>query len=214
MQISYGTGPTRKKIIKYLDRENIENKISYKVDIKEDAYLRYYSQGIYYDSLLYANHYETIEEIHSNEEFDKLPGEVIVHENSEAYTNTMSYDGKEPHINEIRYHYYDNGNECWEEPVTDGGGGSAPYKKGLGGPYYYDNEYFMGMGISECSLVYYKKDGVEWGTPLTITGIDEITTKTSSVVYDKSNETFVIDIDPINLSGVFELIDTSGKIIK
>jgi hypothetical protein len=206
-KLNFGNGIIIKKIIKYLYRENGENKISYKVEIKEDTYRRENNSGQSYEELLSSQHYETIEEIFPDEEFDKLPGEVILHENS-AYTNEMSYDTKTSHNNEIHYNYDDK--QCWSQPVTSGGC-YYYYTKGLGGDYYTcDND---GAYISERSLVYHKKDGIEWGTPLTLSGIDEIAPNTSAVVYDKATETFLIDIEQVTLSSVFELLDTTGKTV-
>jgi hypothetical protein len=59
--------------------------------------------------------------------------------------------------------YYDS---CYHHPIYDNCFPDQEYYKGLGGPYYWEH-----FGFDECSnqLVYYKKDGVEWGTPLEFT---------------------------------------------
>jgi hypothetical protein len=206
--LHYSQGTEKKQIIKYLSRENTENKISYKVDVKEDLLRRESVDDVWKETVQY-NHYETTEEISPDEEFDKLPGEVMIFENS-ADINAMYYDGgilyKTLRINEITNF---NDDQCWDMIIACGGCLSSDYyyQNGLGGPYYNCG----GPDIWERSLVYYKKGDTVWGNPLALTEIKEIKAKTSSVVYDQSGEAFLIHLESANPSCLFELIDATGK---
>jgi hypothetical protein len=61
--------------------------------------------------------------------------------------------------------------------------------------------------------VYYKKGGIEWGSPLTITGINEIKKPVIPVVYDAGNEALQIDTETFHQPCLFELTDLSGRVL-
>ena len=211
----------KKGIITYLEREEDENKIIYKLFIRENEYRRNYNStdGSWTESTSYSD-YETAEYVYSNAAFDKLPGEVIFNENYNASTNIISFfsDGsiaKAMRSYEIIYYRDFDGEECWRRPVTNDCMISIDdyYVKGLGGPYYLCDDFF---NLSERTLVYYKKGETEWGTPLTLikTGINAIKANTPQVVYDKISEVFLINynLSPSS-SCFFELIDLKGQLL-
>jgi len=58
------------------------------------------------------------------------------------------------------------GDTCYTPMIICGCVSENVYYQGLSGPYYYCN---MGIESNIRELVYYKKDGLEWGTPLEFT---------------------------------------------
>jgi hypothetical protein len=192
-----------KKIITCLEQENEENGIVCKWSVRENKYRREGSEVTIDEN----STYETIEYIDRNEMFDKLPEEVFMEGTDRvASTNVMfSYNdfiyktgGGD---NEI---IYDEDNQCWKPVIIDGY--DYLFIKGLGGPYY-SNDLFPTP--NDRTLVYYKKGNTEWGTPLVITGINEVKAGTAQVVYRKATDTFVIDVPSCS----FELMDLQGKVL-
>ena len=104
--------------------------------------------------------------------FDKLPGEPIFFEEGNAGKHDMVINQhiikwQPSHSSRIEQ-YSDT---CWD--ISWGWFGCLydySYYKGLGGPYYWCQSSVC-IGGKERSLVFYKKGGTTWGTPLVITGI-------------------------------------------
>ena len=201
----------RKQIIKYLERNDDENGISYTISIKENNCSRDYIDGVWKEDTMYSD-YETIENTYKDEAFDKLPGEVFLIDGSEASTNTLSYGNGflSKYRRDGTLYSYDN-EPCWEEIYACGCAAPSNYIKGLGGPYY--SGYGSDVFCLERTLVYYKKGDVEWGTPLEITaGIDNIRAK-NQVKYDNVSEIFLINTNSHISSCLFELVDLNGRVL-
>jgi hypothetical protein len=211
-----------KEIITYLKREEEENRTAYNLSVRKNEYRRMFVNGIWEESTTYSD-YETTKYIYKNEMFDKLPGEVWGEvwekDNYYASTNMMFFSNNgffsnsgflSKANNEYGAIYKGGEEQCWNEAVIDGFPISY-YIKGLGGPYY-----VKGLYLCACdrTLVYYKKGGIEWGTPLElITGINEVKAKTPQVVYSKATNSFLIDFDLPTSFCSFELIDLKGQIL-
>ncbi|MHC1775217.1 MAG: T9SS type A sorting domain-containing protein [Lentimicrobium sp.] len=111
-----------------------------------------------------------LQKVYSNPGFDQLPGMAMEVDNSGFFSTTFMKEdfygitkARMGGYGTVVPSYYDS---CYHHPIYDNCFPDQEYYKGLGGPYY--SEYF---GFDECSnqLVYYKKDGVEWGFPLDFT---------------------------------------------
>jgi hypothetical protein len=76
---------------------------------------------------------------------------------------TKSYGSMNVYNKGIETHL---GDTCYTQMIICGCVTDDIYYKGLGGPYYYCN---LGIDAYIRELVYYKKNGVEWGTPLDFT---------------------------------------------
>jgi hypothetical protein len=117
-----------------------------------------------------ANIDTLLQKVYSNPGFDQLPGMAHEIDDSELFTTTfMKKDdygitkARMGGYGTVVPSYYDS---CYHHPIYDNCFPDQEYYQGLGGPYYYEH-----FGFDECSnqLVYYKKDGVEWGFPLDFT---------------------------------------------
>jgi len=121
------------------------------------------------NSTFTANVDTLLQKIYSNPGFDQLPGMAYAVNNSESFTTTIL---KEGFHGIIKAQLGGSGtvvpsdDSCYLSPIFDNCFPDQDYYKGLGGPYYYEL-----FGFDECSnqLVYYKKGGVEWGTPIDFT---------------------------------------------
>ena len=193
-----------KKIITYLERNDDEDKITYKLSIRENNYLLMYGEV----STKYSN-YETTQYIYEKETFDKLPGELIWEGEHHVVSNVLYSYNKLlfKGIGDLGISYSGEGS-CWRIPVVDACTSSF-YIKGLGGPYY-ECEIW---GSYQRTLIYYKKGNTEWGTPLILSGINKINTQTPQVTYDKASDSFRIDFDLKTPACLFELIDLKGQIL-
>ncbi|MBK6963343.1 MAG: T9SS type A sorting domain-containing protein [Bacteroidales bacterium] len=163
-----------------------------------------------------ANIDTLLQKIYSNSGFDQLPGMAMEVENSEYFTTTLLKDGFHGIIKAqmggsgtVEPSYYDS---CYHHPIFDNCFPDQEYYKGLGGPYY--SEYF---GFDECSnqLVYYKKDGVEWGFPLDFTvntTLKPIETEPElvSVFPNPATDLVNIKLSILNKSSFMTIIDSHG----
>lgn len=84
------------------------------------------------------------------------------------------------------------GDSCWRMIIADGCLTDDKYYKGLGGPYYSCIHAFC-LGGAERKLVYYKKGGVTWGSPLIVTGISD-NTKTKKIMIYPNPATSTVNI--------------------
>jgi len=206
-----------KNIITYLEREETEDKIRYKIFIQEDYCRRMYGVESA-SSLAYET---TVEYTLQNEVFDKLPGEVIM-ENNVASTNVMfySYDGflfKRTDDDIDAAIMFTDDEQCWHKErniAWDVCLGIFNYAKGLGGAYYSRPYCGYQHELSESVPVYYKKGNTEWGTPLILkAGVNELKTNTPQVIYNKSTDSFLINYDSNTSSCSFELMDSKGQLL-
>ena len=173
----YGSATTEKVIYKYLERSDYSDSIVYKYSRIQSIYTTWTdsSDFEYYNDTLTTT-------IKPDSLFDKLPGEPIINE-YDAYnyymTNESPLSKTNPSGNE---QYGFEGDSCWRMTIADGCLAAYKYIKGLGGPYYSCSQAFC-LGGAERKLVYYKKGGVTWGNPLTITDISDIPTVKGVMVY-------------------------------
>ncbi len=105
-------------------------------------------------------------------DFDLLPGVAC----SLSYLRFDEYSTHTMRRNDIALAKsngsVDNFVSCWNGDccapgIFDGCSPPHNYYEGLGGPYYYCS--FFGFDYTKRRLVYYKKNSVEWGTPLDFT---------------------------------------------
>lgn len=105
-------------------------------------------------------------------DFDLLPGVAC----RLSYLRFDDYDTHSMGRNDIALTKSNGGMDdfvsCWDGDCCTSGifdGCSPPhiYYEGLGGPYYYCS--FFGFDYTKRRLVYYKKNGIEWGTPIDFT---------------------------------------------
>lgn len=190
----------------FLERKDSKDSVYYRIERKESL------EKIVekWDNISYAFTHDTISEVYKPDSlFDKLPDEPIVINNG-ADTYGMINDGT--FINKsktglvIRQFPDEN---CWYFLFWDGGG-PGYYLKGLGGPYYGNNEINRGY---EKSVVYYKKGDTTWGIPLVITSVNKFKTEDNVMTYPNPAANFVI-IE--NRSGkaekyIVSLIDLQGR---
>lgn len=200
----------RKKIIKYLERNDFEDSIIYKVELTQSIINRRWIDSSYSD---YSKD-TVITRIKPYQLFDKLPGEPIVSENG-AYFYTMRKDiflsKVGPSYSEILHFQSDS---CWMNPSFDGCDPSYSYIKGLGGPYY-ECDYPWSIGGREDKLVYYKKGEVTWGVPLIITDIPQIPSQPVITVFpNPTGDKVWISAPWTEFPFVFELLSLNGQILK
>jgi hypothetical protein len=99
---------------------------------------------------------------------------------------TKSYGSMNVYFKGTETHF---GDTCYTQVIICGCVTDNIYYKGLGGPYYYCN---LGIDSYIRELVYYKKDGVEWGTPL------EFTVNSPQIPVDPTNEVVSVFPNPAN----------------
>ena len=153
----------KKMILKYLSRVDHVDSITYTVD-REMSYSYNYPYS-------YTYTHDTIQEvIHRNDIFDQnFPGKPII-TNSEVYLYRYNQNMITiPTISSFSY----GEPPCYNETIFDGCDIENEYYKGLGGPYYRCSYSFQDANRD---LVYYKKDGVSHGNPISLVGIDQYET--------------------------------------
>jgi hypothetical protein len=111
--------------------------------------------------------------ITSKPEFDKLPGVAYDmntlrfgdHSTHSMYQSEIALKKDDTDLG----HFVVQGwiGNCYVSGIFDGCSPPNIYYEGLGGPYYYCT--FFGFDYTKRRLVYYKKDGAEWGTPIDFT---------------------------------------------
>lgn len=197
---------TLKTIWKILERKESKDSVFYRIERKESL------EKIVekWDNISYTFTHDTISQVFKpNSIFDKLPGEPIV-TNYIANTNVIINEGafikKFPSDQPINKSSDDS---CWHYLIWDGGG-PGYYLKGLGGPYYEYNEINRG---DEKALVYYKKGAATWGTPLVITGVQNLEKENQVKIYPNPAADFVTieDLSGKAANYVLQLIDMQGR---
>ncbi len=151
-----------KTVLKYLSRMVTNDSIEYFVD-KEEVY--------HYVNNVYRYTHDTIREvIKRNFDFDNiLPNEpyyVSLGFSFIAFSNTIKYI---PTVPLYGISYYPPYPPCYTYAIFDGCFEALQYYKGLGGPYYNCGFHIQS---SERTLVYYKKDGISYGTPFNLLGVE------------------------------------------
>ncbi|HQA76544.1 MAG TPA: T9SS type A sorting domain-containing protein [Salinivirgaceae bacterium] len=205
-----GSATTNKAIYKYLERTDYSDSIVYRYSRKQSIHTVWTdsSDFRYYDDTLRTT-------IKADPLFDKLPGEPIFYENDtyNYYMTNESLLSKNIPLGYERYSF--GGDLCWHAYIFDGCLRDDYYVKGLGGPYYSCSEAFC-FGGAERSLVYYKKGGVTWGDPLTITEISDVSISKSIMIFpNPAKNQITVNISDGNYQDLQIFIyDIQGKLQK
>jgi hypothetical protein len=105
------------------------------------------------------------------------------------------------------------GDSCWDYNISDGCFPQYSYIEGLGGPYYWCENWWT-PGEEENSLVYYKKGESIWGNPLVITNLSESIIDEEFQIYPNPvNEIFLIHTTTKNVPYSIKMYDITGSII-
>jgi hypothetical protein len=213
MTYSYGSynREEKKSILKYINKENKGDSIIYDIEYKENIMSN--NSG----AITYSYLFDTIKSIIvSDTILDKLPGEPIYSDigwwefymfqgtnNKWSKVKPAVYSWKIGNINDTCFNDF-IGDDCLPDYV---------YIEGLGGPYYWC-EFWSILGEIENSLVYYKKGGDTWGTPLIITNVIESDLGENYLLYPNPSKNYVnLNISPECLPCNFLLFDIYGKLL-
>jgi hypothetical protein len=152
---------TRKFVYKYIERNDYNDSIKYYID-RESVIKNHYSNSITYT-------HDTIKQkISRNDPYDHyLPMEPYLNDYEIWYYFLDNSVTKS--ISDFS-HFYPFEDSCFFETNPTWGHEFNAYLKGLGGPYY-NNSYGVQYSY-ERSLIYYKKDGISYGTPFNLLGVD------------------------------------------
>ncbi len=202
---------TKKNIRKYIQKEINGDTIIYTVDYKRSTTINLngvYSYEYFHDTIISI--------IKSDSIFDKLPGEPIYEEYG-AFEYYMIKDENDRRSKDKQSEYEwiigSIGDSCWDYNISDGCFPQYSYVEGLGGPYYWCENWFT-PGEEENSLVYYKKGESVWGTPLIITNfLESIIDQEFQIYPNPTSEIFYINTSIKNVPYLIELYDISGRII-
>jgi len=194
---------SRKSIYKYLNSNDYSDSIVYTVD-RETVI------EIQFNSITYTH--DTIKQkIIRNDPYDHyLP--------LEPYRNNIEIWYFFLNNSETKYisdfsHFYQFDNSCFFETNPSWGHEFNTYLKGLGGPYYNNSH---GVEYSdERSLVYYKKDGVSYGTPFNLLGIEnQLEIQQSFTLFPNPAKDQVTITYKNEGSFAFECYDLLGKLVQ
>lgn len=206
----YGYSTSQKTIYKYLNRIDYADSIKYYIDREESTFRRI----VKWDSTSYSYIHDTlISVIRPNPDFDKYPDEPLI-KDQWAFSQSMSNSNPISKTSPSVYGYKTQTNDsCWNELMADGCLYSPKYVKGLGGPYYSCTNTFS-LGGEDRELVYYKKGSDILGTPLDITGIDNLENNDQFKLFPNPvNEVLWIKTDGLILPYSFELFDLNSLLL-
>ena len=197
-------------IYKYLIREDFSDSVTYTVERIKSRFFENH-QGSTFEFV-----HDTITETYTpNEDFDKLPGEVVMDDESlyGAFYYRMENEWQKSKIKPSPNSWlFPDGDECWIYYLFSGCLSDYYWHKGLSGPYH--QCYYMG-GEIERSLVYYKKGDEEWGTPLVIVGVDEQRISQNVRVYPNPAREFMhIQLSETALPARIEMFNALGGLMK
>jgi hypothetical protein len=205
-----GRAETDKLIYKYLTRTNYQDSMVYTCSRKQSI------KTIYKDSSTFKFYHDTIKRvIKSDSLFDLLPGEPVL-DGYDLFQYYMFIDSKGlSKMNPFAFESYGSINDsCFSMIMADGCLRDNTYIKGLGGPYYSCTNSFA-LGGGNRSLVYYKKNGTEWGSPLVVTGLTKKILSADIRVYPNPVREF-IHVKTENIQDVvrFDITNLKGRIVK
>ncbi|MDL2227409.1 T9SS type A sorting domain-containing protein [Odoribacter sp. OttesenSCG-928-L07] len=201
-------GYYEKSMYKYIERTDYQDSIVYSCKRTQTRLSESYGEMT---SFVFID--DTIKTVITRDiDFDRLPEEVIGEEERSSYhlgiyQNVLSK-------RESSNSFLKRDDDCWELLLVDGCLIYNRYMKGLGGPYYYCNDWMM---TYERSLVYYKKGDETWGTPYNLTGISEIENENKVNVFpnpSKDGIIYVVASQNINSELTIDVFDIQGKKIK
>jgi hypothetical protein len=102
--------------------------------------------------------------------------------------------------------------DCWYYLVADKCFIYSSYVRGLGGPYYYCDDWRYGRDIRE--LVYYKKGDKTWGTPLVITSVENVEKEESIILFPNPvRDILQIQFTEFKNSPILQLMDLQGRLL-
>lgn len=208
-KLEYNTGLIfqRKTILNYLERTDFNDSIVYKVDR-----LSYY-QNFQSDSTNYI-HDTIISVITPDENFDRFPAEP---DRDDFYAPIWSLKNDE-FISKTNYcdnsPIFYQSEDCWEFGHVDGANYSQYYLEGLGGKYFMNTtDGATNWSIASKSLVYYKKGGETWGTPLNITSVPNEAIPDKFSVYPNPATNHIKIFSEFFLPIKVEILDLTGNIV-
>jgi hypothetical protein len=206
----YGSATTNKAIYKYLERTDYSDSIVYRYSRRQSI------STTWTDSSDFKYYEDTLTQtIKPDSLFDMLPGEPIVTD-FETYNYYMTNESPVSKTNPKSYETFEfSGDTCWQMIIADGCLPDNKYVKGLGGPYYSCTNAFC-LGGAERKLVYYKKSGVSWGSPLIVTGISDNTLANNITIYPNPDKNFfnVTFSNCIYQDSYISIYDIQGKLQK
>ena len=206
--IPYFSTEIQQSIHKYLERSDFDDSINYTVERIKSRYFQNHEGSTFVFT------HDTITETYSpDEEFDKLPGEILMDDDFSAFYYSMNAASHQAKVWPSEdYWLYQNSDDCWNYWLIDGCLSDDTYYKGLGGPY--QQCYYLG-GEIERSLVFYKKGEVEWGTPLVIIGVDDVKVSNDVKIYPNPAGNFLnVEVNELSLPVKIEIYNAMGSLLK
>jgi len=192
----------RNMVLKYLSRIDYEDSIVYECYLKEN--IDTYTEGLITNTEYLEFSYKS--KIQDNPDFDKLPGEPIIHDNDMYWFSSNGDQTSKSDMFSVIF-YYLGEDSCWHSPIIDGCGDPNRYLKGLGGPYFECDGFWT---FESELLVYYKKGDTSWGTPLVITSTPDIPENDEINLFPNPAKD-EITITTLHFEGMnFELFDAAG----
>ena len=204
--IPFSSVEEKKKYI-YLDKTIFSNSITYRLD--REIQMRKSSP----EGTEYTYRHDTITQTYNaNSKYllEKLSGETIG--SSDEYTATeirMRMDNIPKKIyNPYMTIYNKRDDSCWHTIIMDGCFHVDTYLKGLGGAYY-SCDYYPFYHYSN-ELKYYKKGDIIWGTPLSISNLQEYKDSFVKIYPNPTTGQLRIDNGQWTIDNV-ELFDVYGR---
>jgi hypothetical protein len=206
--IPYFSTEIQQLIYKYLEREDFDDSVIYTVERIKSRYFHNH-QGSTFEFT-----HDTIAETYGpDEEFDKLPGEIILDDDYGAFYYSMNTTWHQAKIWPSYVTWlFQSTDDCWNFMVVTGCLSDYTWFNGLGGPYH--QCYYMG-GEIERSLVYYKKGDEEWGTPLVIVGVDEQNISQNARIYpNPARQVINVQLSEAALPAKIGFYNVMGSLLK
>ena len=159
---------------------------------------------------------------------ESYPVTSIFHYPMEAYQKYVPYIGNLITCNTQNYserteiltfeYYFEFLEDNWYRVWLEGCLNESSYFEGLGGPYYYCEDWTDKStnmtGFRKMEYVYYKKGEEEYGIPLNLTDVEEVTESNFRIYPNPANEFITIETSSLqNNTYLFELLDISGKTV-
>jgi agmatine/peptidylarginine deiminase len=182
--------------ITYLEREDMADIIRYR--IKREINIISETEELQHDTI-------SVEVSRMNEVFDKLSYMPYNHR-----TELIEYHSQSTFL-EIESKFIETALvfvDCWS-PINTAFGYHF-YIKGLGGPYYRSSGVWW---LFRRTLVYYNKNGQTWGNPFPPLAVQNQYKPEIAVFPNPSKGIFNISLPQDINSAIFELYDTSGRLV-
>ncbi|MBN2613366.1 MAG: T9SS type A sorting domain-containing protein [Bacteroidales bacterium] len=200
---------TQKTIRKYLNKTDRGDTVYYEVELIRSRTRRFNdntTSSYLHDTLTSMVCCDTV--------FDRLPGASVFEEGFALIYYMGKCDiSRRTKSKQSLYDYIvgNSGDSCWSWHNCDGCFPEYIYIEGLGGPYYWCENWWM-LGEEENQLVYYKKGVQESGTPLIISEVKEKSDELEFKIFpNPAKEIFYITTSSEYLPYTFEIYDITGK---